>query len=135
MTVDHVTRLAPRAELQALLDDLSTADAAFAVVLCDVVGLKRINDSQGFAAGDVALAAAADRLRESVTGAALLARLGGDEFMVVFVGAEAARHAATTAERLSADGAPPFRSAASAARPGETPTALIDRLYATLRRS
>ncbi len=59
------------------------------LVVCDLNGLKRINDDQGHDAGDRALVRfsglltrAADQLRDAV-----VARLGGDEFCVVVPGA------------------------------------------------
>ena len=55
----------------------------FAVLLLDVDGLKRINDSFGHAAGDRALLAVADAVREAVRTVDVAARMGGDEFCIL----------------------------------------------------
>ncbi len=59
-----------------------------AVIICDVDGLKFVNDTDGHAAGDAVLADAASALRHSVvdvTGATVC-RIGGDEFCIVLDG-------------------------------------------------
>lgn len=50
---------------------------------CDLDDLKKINDSFGHEAGDLALVRAADALEQTFRDADLLARIGGDEFVVV----------------------------------------------------
>ncbi len=54
-----------------------------AVLYCDINGLKRVNDSLGYSAGDSALMITADRLRSSVRGQDTIARMGGNEFAVL----------------------------------------------------
>ena len=133
---DHVTGLAPRAAVEAVLVDGCGGPAAgLAIVICDVVGLKRVNEEQGFLAGDAVLRLAADRLRAAAFGAVLQARLGGDELIAAFVGRDAAEQAARVAAALAADGLPPMRSAAGAAAADEPLGPLIERVYAGLRRS
>lgn len=53
------------------------------VVLLDMDGLKRINDTHGHRAGDAALRGLAQRLRAATRETDLPARLGGDEFAVL----------------------------------------------------
>jgi diguanylate cyclase (GGDEF)-like protein/PAS domain S-box-containing protein len=53
------------------------------LILCDVDNLKRINDTCGHAAGDKALQAAAEALRNSLRKTDIMGRYGGDEFMVI----------------------------------------------------
>jgi diguanylate cyclase (GGDEF)-like protein len=55
------------------------------VVYCDVTGLKRINDTQGHAAGDALLVRACRCLKNTFSGFKLF-RLGGDEFLVLCSG-------------------------------------------------
>ncbi len=50
------------------------------LILCDVDGLKLVNDTLGHAAGDRLLRAAAEVLRSSFRGNDVLSRIGGDEF-------------------------------------------------------
>ena len=58
-----------------------------ALLVVDLDGLKRINDLGGHPAGDEALKALADALRESVRAGDVPCRLGGDEFAVILPGA------------------------------------------------
>jgi diguanylate cyclase (GGDEF)-like protein len=51
--------------------------------MLDVDNFKQINDSFGHHAGDVALCAIADCLRNTMRAGDLIARLGGDEFLVI----------------------------------------------------
>ena len=60
-------------------------DASVSLIVCDLNGLKRINDEQGHDAGDRALVRFAGMLSAAAAGlpGALAARLGGDEFCIV----------------------------------------------------
>lgn len=53
------------------------------VIVCDVDGLKLINDTMGHSAGDSLLAASAAVIRDSFQAADIVARVGGDEFAVL----------------------------------------------------
>jgi len=132
---DHVTGLATRGELQAALERMTADSTPFALTICDVVGLKDVNEREGFLAGDAALRRAADRLREAAAGADVVARLGGDELVAVFIGPRAAAAAADAVQALAGTDSPPLRAAAVSAAPNEAPGPLVERLYATMRRS
>jgi diguanylate cyclase (GGDEF)-like protein len=132
---DHVTGLASRAALEAVFVDRRGAADRLSVLLCDVVGLKSVNEKEGFLAGDAVLRMAADRLRAATPGATVQARLGGDELIAVFVGDEAAEQAARAAAVLAACRSPAMRSAAGAAAPNEPAGPLIERVYAAMRHS
>lgn len=54
------------------------------VGLCDINGLKTVNDRFGHDTGDELLRVAADRLTAAMTGRGLAARLGGDEFALLW---------------------------------------------------
>lgn len=54
-----------------------------AIIVCDVDGLKLINDSIGHQAGDVLLIAAANAISQSIREGDFVARIGGDEFAVI----------------------------------------------------
>ncbi|NKX50653.1 diguanylate cyclase, partial [Arthrobacter deserti] len=56
---------------------------AIAVVYLDLDGFKAINDRYGHDAGDLFLAATAQRLQAAVRPGGVAARIGGDEFVVV----------------------------------------------------
>ena len=57
------------------------------LALVDVDGLKRINDTLGHAAGDVAIRTIAAALTEAVPKGACVTRHGGDEFAILWDGA------------------------------------------------
>lgn len=59
--------------------------APVGVIVCDVDGLKFVNDTLGHTIGDKLLQAVADVLRQSSrTSSDMVARIGGDEFAVLF---------------------------------------------------
>ncbi|NKY15861.1 GGDEF domain-containing protein [Streptomyces somaliensis] len=92
---DPLTGLANRRAVDARLDEAVErflADGSVvSLVVCDLNGLKRVNDTHGHSAGDRLLERFGSVL--SCAGArlpgALAARLGGDEFCLVSVGPEA----------------------------------------------
>ncbi len=73
----------------------------FALLLLDVDGLKRVNDSFGHAAGDELLVGVAEAIRAATRSVDVPARIGGDEFCVLAPHQTAAR-ATVLGERLGA---------------------------------
>jgi len=150
---DHVTGLCCRAELQSLLAARlplagnlpdKSANSPISLMICDVIGLKEVNDSRGFQAGDAMLSAAARQLQSVANDAEMLARLGGDELIAVYTGPHAGHRAAEVVSRLRESSAKPtpdasrnpqLRAAWGEARPQDTPGQLIDRVYASMRAS
>jgi two-component system cell cycle response regulator len=61
------------------------AGQGFWIVLCDVDGLKYINDTFGHQEGDRALMTTAEILRKTFRESDILARLGGDEFTALAI--------------------------------------------------
>ncbi|WP_320783864.1 sensor domain-containing diguanylate cyclase [Streptomyces sp. CRN 30] len=92
---DALTGLANRRAVDALLDEAverhRREGVVVSLVVCDLNGLKRVNDTHGHAVGDRLLERFGSVL--SLCGAmlpgALAARLGGDEFCLLAVGPEA----------------------------------------------
>lgn len=72
---------------------------AYALLMVDIDHFKRINDSQGHAAGDAALRDVALQLGQGVRAGDLVGRLGGEEFGVLLPGSDLAG-AEGLAERL-----------------------------------
>jgi diguanylate cyclase (GGDEF)-like protein len=116
---DSMTGLANRRGADEALDVALVAHREaripVAVVLCDVNGLKRVNDTFGHPAGDLVLTRVSALL--SVAAAEVpgstAARVGGDEFCLVLPGVSLAR-ATETVERLSeASRALPFGAGVS----------------------
>jgi diguanylate cyclase (GGDEF)-like protein len=75
------------------------APACVSVLMIDMDGMKRINDSAGHLAGDRALAAVGKALREATRPSDLVGRFGGDEF-VVLLPRSGARVAEKVAQRI-----------------------------------
>jgi diguanylate cyclase (GGDEF)-like protein len=101
---DPMTGLPNRAAFeQRLTQALEAGDRRqrVLVIYLDVDNFKVINDSLGHQAGDDALMAIGDRLRNYREGT-MVARLGGDEFCVLLEGVEDADAAIGATERLAA---------------------------------
>ncbi len=135
---DSLTTLANRRaadeQLEAWATDPATA-GALTVVLCDVNGLKQVNDQHGHLVGDrliqdvaVLVSAAAGRLHTS-----LAARIGGDEFLVAAVDAHGPLVDSVVDELVESAAALPFGdgvscgvgSADALLRPEDTPQSLV----------
>ncbi len=53
------------------------------IIICDIDGLKLINDTMGHDKGDILLKSAADILRDCFRSSDIVARIGGDEFAIL----------------------------------------------------
>ncbi len=71
-----------------------------ALLMIDVDNLKKVNDSQGHAAGDSLLITAADAMRDRLRGHDVIGRVGGDEFAVLLPKADHAGAIATAQSLL-----------------------------------
>jgi diguanylate cyclase (GGDEF)-like protein len=84
---DPLTRVGNRrAFTRRLAEEVHRAaryDQRFALVVLDVDGFKALNDRHGHRAGDVALEAIGDVLRETLRRSDCAFRLGGDEFALI----------------------------------------------------
>ena len=102
--LDPLTGLANRALfLDRMRDTLSAARRdrrAFAVLMCDLDGFKRVNDTHGHETGDGLLSAVARRLEGAVRDSDTVARLGGDEFAVILPKVASREHVAIVTERM-----------------------------------
>jgi diguanylate cyclase (GGDEF)-like protein len=87
-------------ELAQMLEMQKRYSHPFGLLLMDIDGLKRVNDSQGHQAGDRLLMQVAMALRRSIRSVDVAARIGGDEFCVLAPEQETDA-AAQLAERLS----------------------------------
>ncbi|NTU83385.1 MAG: diguanylate cyclase [Chloroflexales bacterium] len=84
---------------QRELERVRRAQGAMAVLLLDIDNFKQVNDSFGHQAGDDALRAVADLLRDNLRAADVSARYGGEELVVLLPDTSLAR-AVAAAERL-----------------------------------
>ena len=103
---DLVTDLPNRALFRDRVDralaGARRSGSATAMLLLDLDGFKRLNDSLGHAAGDQVLRETARRVSASIRAADTCARLGGDEFAVLLDGDASVVDAAEVAERIRA---------------------------------
>ena len=76
-------------------------------MVIDLDGLKRVNDTEGHAAGDAYLKALAQALRNALRIGDTAYRIGGDEFVVLLPETDEGR-AKAVAQRIMAEGGPNF---------------------------
>ena len=122
--------------LGALVDAHKRYRHPFGLLLMDIDGLKRINDSNGHQAGDRVLMQVGMSLRRSIRSVDTAARIGGDEFCVLLPEQDlksaaklAARLATAVEEEVATPGDPPVTiSIGVAASPehGDDAEALVD---------
>jgi diguanylate cyclase (GGDEF)-like protein len=82
---DQLSGLYNRTFFERELKRLETADCSVGVVVCDIDGLKIINDTLGHSFGDKMICTAAKVINESCPREAIVARIGGDEFAILIV--------------------------------------------------
>ena len=100
---DPLTRLLNRrvfaSRLAAEVERAGRSTRTFALIVCDVDGLKRLNDERGHLAGDAALQRTAGVLAASIREVDSAFRIGGDEFALILP-ETTARGAAAAIARL-----------------------------------
>ncbi len=109
---DALTGLPNRAlflnRLDQALSPARRSEKAVAVLYLDIDNFKRVNDTQGHAAGDLLLRTVASRLGECVREGDTVARMGGDEFTLLLEGLDGPEDARAVAERVLEELAPPI---------------------------
>jgi diguanylate cyclase (GGDEF)-like protein len=85
-TLDPLTDTHNRFFLDEIRPQLESSDTGGSIVLIDVDGLKRINDTEGHEEGDRAIWTVATAIKKLVRGNDHVIRWGGDEFLVILPG-------------------------------------------------
>lgn len=80
---DQLTGLYNRTYFEHVTQRWAREDYPIGFIICDVDGLKAVNDQQGHLAGDVLIRETAELLRRCVRREDSVIRLGGDEFLIV----------------------------------------------------
>jgi len=81
---DHLTGFYNRRFFEEELQRLNTKEnLPLSIIICDINGLKLINDSFGHNYGDILLIKAAKVIENACEKSAVIARIGGDEFAIV----------------------------------------------------
>ena len=103
---DHLTGLANRNLLNDRIEHAISLyqrnRCLFAIILLDLDGFKKINDSLGHLIGDHLLIEVSQRLCASVRTGDTVARLGGDEFVILLENLKKREDAIATADRIQA---------------------------------
>lgn len=86
--LDPLTETHNRFFLDEIRPQLEASDQGGSIVLIDVDGLKRINDTEGHEEGDKAIWTVATAIKKLVRGNDHVIRWGGDEFLVILPGME-----------------------------------------------
>lgn len=70
-------------EINAYMDECKESGERFAVAMLDIDHFKKINDTFGHDAGDIAIKELVRLIKESIKGSDIIARFGGEEFCVL----------------------------------------------------
>lgn len=82
---DSLTGLHNRNFFEEKMHELNGACCRVILILCDVDGLKIVNDTLGHCAGDKILVTTADMITRGFNNKGIMARIGGDEFAVLMI--------------------------------------------------
>jgi diguanylate cyclase (GGDEF)-like protein len=98
---DYLTGLPNRRFIDRKLNEITSQQVLFSVILFDIDYFKHINDRFGHDVGDIVLKKFAALILENIRNEDLVGRWGGEEFMIVANGFSV-KEAAALAERLRA---------------------------------
>ena len=121
---DQLTGVANRRALDRELDAVAARGGPLAVVLIDADGLRVVNNTIGYHAGDALISLLADAVRTAAAGH-FVARLGGDEFVVLVEGDRAARAEKLCAAIADTFDPSPLAPEIRALRPGASAGAVV----------
>lgn len=85
-TMDELTGLLNKSAITTQLNKLHTLSQAehlsLGLIVADIDGFKKINDTYGHAAGDIILIEVAQRIRQAARKTDYIGRIGGEEFLL-----------------------------------------------------
>ncbi len=104
VSIDDLTRLNNRGQIDRCMDQIKYKENEKTfIMMIDVDGFKKINDTYGHSEGDQALILVAEVLKQICDGCGshiFLGRYGGDEFTIIFQDPLEAEHPAKVAEAI-----------------------------------
>ena len=80
---DALTGIGNRTSFYKIIDNLEKSNSGVTVLVCDIDGLKAINDQYGHFIGDKIIRQAANLLESCCPELSYLFRMGGDEFLIL----------------------------------------------------
>lgn len=89
---DSLTGLFNRYSFEERLNQLEGYSGSVLLILCDIDGLKIVNDTFGHWSGDERLCITSQILTCSISREAFVARIGGDEFAILFTDVDLSQH-------------------------------------------
>ena len=102
---DSLTGLLNRNGFMQKIDEeiaaASAQDAGFALLIVDLDGFRRVNESMGLASGDQILSITAHRLRSCLKNSDIISRLGNDAFGIILRQTANEKLASTVATRIA----------------------------------
>ncbi|MDR4969197.1 MAG: diguanylate cyclase, partial [Acholeplasmataceae bacterium] len=84
LKTDSLTQVYNRSHFDFVIDNIRKSDLPLGFILCDVNGLRVINNSFGFDQGDQIISYVASRIKKVVGSKGIVCRVGGDEFGIIF---------------------------------------------------
>lgn len=102
--IDHLSQVHNRRNFEAKQRELFASIGegwAHSILILDLDGFKRVNDTYGHEAGDMVIAKFGELLKKNLRSSDFVARLGGDEFCVIFPNTPLRRAAELTARLRS----------------------------------
>ncbi len=97
---DLPNRAMMREHLRLAVARSRRSGGSMALLFLNLDRLKKINDSFGYATGDLVLREVAKRLKSCIRESDVLARVGGDEFVLFLDGIDAPKEAAWVAQKI-----------------------------------
>jgi diguanylate cyclase (GGDEF)-like protein/putative nucleotidyltransferase with HDIG domain len=84
LKTDSLTQVYNRSHFDFTIDNIRKSDLPLGFIICDINGLRIINNSFGFDQGDQIISYVASRIKKVVGNKGIVCRVGGDEFGMIF---------------------------------------------------
>lgn len=101
-STDYMTGVLNRDGLEKIFNNSVRENKCFYIIVCDLDGTKRINDSKGHLCGDGYITSTTKTIKDTIGTNGYIARTGGDEFVILlkYIDAEELEKIIITVKRL-----------------------------------